>query len=96
MLDDLDFGVVFKATDLNTGRFYIGETTVKEKWDSGYMGSGKKWTEWYLSHPNHEYIVEPLHYENESLDNLYNKEVEEIRTYAELINGKWVIMILFV
>lgn len=37
------FGIVYKITDLNTGQFYIGETTSQKSWNKGYMGSGKKW-----------------------------------------------------
>lgn len=83
------FGVVFKITDLDTGQFYIGETTIKSKWENGYPGSGRKWRNHYDTHKDHRYEIVPLYFETKNIKNLYEYEVKEIRKYSKLIDGKW-------
>lgn len=41
-------GIVYKITDLDTGKFYIGETLKQDEFINGiYNGSGNKWVKYY-------------------------------------------------
>lgn len=39
----LEFGVLYRIEDLDDEKFYIGVTTSKRNWDTGYMGPGTRW-----------------------------------------------------
>lgn len=92
MEDYIDFGVVFRIDDLDSGVFYIGETTNKESWDSGYMGTGSdKWQKDIRLKPNdinaHRYKRSILREGFNSKMALYKTELEEILVYAEYVGG---------
>lgn len=86
------FGVLYKITDLDTGKFYIGETTVKEKWEEGYCGSGAKWLEYYEEYKDkHSFKREIIGENYRTPLELYRAEIEEIRKYCVKHAGGWVV-----
>lgn len=98
MEDYIDFGVVFRIDDLDSGVFYIGETTNKESWDSWYMGTeSDKWQNYLKKHPDirlkpnntnaHRYKRSILREGFNSKMALYKAELEEILGYAEYVDG---------
>lgn len=93
------FGVLYRIDDLDDNSFYIGETTDKDKWHNGYMGSGSKWENHKKKYPPVE--IDPdnpnaHHYKRTVLKNnfkspreLYDAEVEELLKYSKLFeDGK--------
>lgn len=97
-----EFGLVFRIQDLDDGSFYIGMTECRDNWDNGYMGSGSdKWQNHLKKHPNIDNDPdnpEAHHYERIIIrDDFTNPvdtrrtEINEIRKYSELIDGKYVI-----
>ena len=94
------FGVVFRVDDLDSGRFYIGETTDKNNWENGYMGSGSsKWQNHLNKHPDIEKFPnnpDSHHYKRTLIasnfntpKDLFEREIIEIRKYCVEENGKW-------
>lgn len=82
------FGLVYKITDLDAGKFYIGETTSKESWDNGYMGSGREWLEYIENNKDHNFKREVLKDNFSNPKELYDYELREIRKYSTTVNGK--------
>lgn len=91
--DCIKFGIVFRIDDLDSGAFYIGETTIKEKWDNDYLGSGSnKWRNHLKKHPPintnpnnlnaHHYKRTILHRNIHSKKLLYDLELKEILKYS--------------
>lgn len=85
-------GIVYKITDLDTGKFYIGETFyrndfLKEK----YNGSGSKWLEYYNKYRDvHKFKREVLKDDFKAPGELYKYEEEIIRKYCKkLENGNY-------
>lgn len=87
------FGVVFKATDLDSGKFYIGETRVKGKIERGYLGSGIKWINHLNKYPDkrfdkdnpnaHLYEIKILKDDFDTPKELRQFEIEMIKEYGE-------------
>lgn len=88
------FSVIYKITDLDDNKFYIGKCELKEKWDKGYLGSGDVWTAHLNRHPNienepnnkesHHYKREILYSGFKTPKDLYNAEVKAIKEYGEV------------
>lgn len=88
------YGIVYKITDLDIGKFYIGETTVPNQFESGtYNGSGAKWLEHYEKYKNkHKFKREILKDDFKTASELYKYELEEIYKYCELLpNGNYTV-----
>lgn len=91
--DYIEFGIVYRIDDLDDGSFYIGQTTLKKKWDNGYLGSGKPKRHkhknmyppkhLYPDHPNaHEYKRTILYKDIKSKNKLNELELKEILKYS--------------
>ena len=81
------FGLVYKIVDKDTGKFYVGETTSKETWDSGYMGSGREWLKYIKENESHNFEREILKDNFSNPKELYEFELKEIRKYCKTVNG---------
>lgn len=87
-------GIVYKITDLNTGKFYIGETFKKDEFvNCIYNGSDGKWTKYYNKHKDlHNFKREILKDNFKTPKELYDFEVSEIRKYCnEIEDGKYLV-----
>lgn len=87
-------GIVYKITDLDTGKFYIGETLKQDEFVNGiYNGSGNKWTKYYNKYKDlHNFKREILKKKFKTPKELYEFEVNEIRKYCNKIeDGKYVV-----
>ena len=87
-------GIVYKITDLDTGKFYIGETFKKDEFvNCIYNGSGGKWTKYYNKHKDlHNFKREILKDNFKTPKELYDFEVSEIRKYCnEIEDGKYLV-----
>ena len=87
-------GIVYKITDLDTGKFYIGETLKQDEFINGiYNGSGNKWVKYYNKYKDtHSFKREILKKEFKTPKELYEFEVNEIRKYCNKIeDGKYVV-----
>lgn len=87
-------GIVYKLTEISSGIFYIGMTRVVEKFDK-YWGSGEKWNS-YLNKNNitkdNDHIEKIILKDDfKTPTELYEYEIESIREYCDLINGKYCI-----
>ena len=85
-------GIVYKITDLDTGKFYIGETFKREAFEAGeYNGSGNKWSEYFKKYKDqHTFKREILKSDFDTPKDLYKYEIEEIHKYCDkLENGKY-------
>lgn len=85
-------GIVYKITDLDTGKFYIGETFKREEFEIGeYNGSGRKWSEYFEEHKDsHHFKREILKDDFLTPKDLYEYEVNEIKKYCiQLDNGDY-------
>ena len=49
------FSAVYRIDDQTDGKFYVGMCEIKNKWNDGYTGSGRRWKNHYNAHPDHEY-----------------------------------------
>lgn len=85
-------GILYKITDINSNKFYIGVTTDKEKWDNGYLGSGHDWNKYLEENRYHNYEREISKDDFNTPAELYEAEVNEIRKYCiQLDNGNYVV-----
>ena len=87
-------GLVYKITDLDTGKFYIGETVKPEEFINGnYNGSGRKWSEYFEEYKDsHKFKREVLEDNFETPKDLYIFEMEEIRKYCKKLDeNKYVV-----
>lgn len=85
-------GILYKITDINSNKFYIGVTTDREKWDNGYLGSGHDWNKYLEENKYHNYEREILKDDFNAPAELYEAEVNEIRKYCvQLDNGNYVV-----
>lgn len=87
-------GIVYKITDLDTGKFYIGETFKQDEFiNEIYNGSGGKWVKYYNKYKDlHNFKREILEKEFKTPKELYEFEISEIRKYCNKIeNGKYVV-----
>lgn len=87
-------GIVYKITDLDTGKFYIGETFKQDEFINGiYNGSGGKWTKYYSKYKDlHNFKREILKDDFKTPKDLYHFEVSEIRKYCnEIEDGKYLV-----
>lgn len=87
-------GIVYKITDLDTGKFYIGETLKQDEFVNGiYNGSGNKWLKYYNKYKDlHNFKREILKKKFKTPKELYEFEVNEIRKYCNKIeDGKYVV-----
>ena len=87
-------GIVYKITDLDTGKFYIGETFKKDEFSNGtYSGSGRKWTNYYNKYKDlHSFKREIMKKDFNTPKELYEFELNEIRKYCNKIeDGKYVV-----
>lgn len=78
------FGVVYKITDLNDGKFYIGKCEVENRWNNGYKGSGTRWVAHMNAHPDHNYKREILKSGFNSPKDLYKAEFEVIKQFCSI------------
>ena len=85
-------GILYKITDLDTGKFYIGETIRVDDFNNGlYNGSGSKWVDYYEKYKDlHNFKREILRDSFRTPKELYDAEVREIRKYCiKLDNGSY-------
>lgn len=85
-------GIVYKITDIDTGKFYIGETFKAEDFRTGkYNGSGNKWTQYFKMYKgSHTFKREILKDDFLSPRELYDYEKNEIQKYCiKLDNGNY-------
>lgn len=85
-------GIVYKITDIDNGKFYIGETFQVEKFNNEkYNGSGSDWFKYYNQYKDvHKFKREILKDNFKTPKELYDYETNEIRKYCiELENGKY-------
>lgn len=78
-------GIVYKITDLDTGKFYIGETTQVDKfYKEKYNGSGTgEWLKYFLKYKDlHSFKREVLKDDFNSLEELYEYELNQIKKYC--------------
>ena len=77
-------GIVYKTTDLDTGKFYIGETFKEEDFKAGrYNGSGGMWSNYFNKYKkDHRFKREILRSNFLSPKDLYEAEREEILKYC--------------
>lgn len=85
-------GILYKITDVDTGKFYIGETFRVRDFNNGvYNGSGQKWATYFNKYKDsHEFKREILKDNFKTPKELYDAEVKEIRRYCiRLDNGNY-------
>lgn len=83
------FGVLYRIEDIDTGVFYIGETTDEHAWDNGYMGSGTTWLRYYNKYKNsHKFSRTIISNNFDSPSELYFAEREAIRKHAKCVDEK--------
>lgn len=86
---DIGCTILYKITDLDNGKFYIGVTQSQANWDNGYMGSGgAKWFNNINKYPN--ITSEPdnknaHHYKREIVASGFNTPNELFEAEVELI-----------
>lgn len=86
------FGVVFKCTDINTGKFYIGKCEIKSKWENGYIGSGRKWKSHYNKYKDSHNFERVILKDNfRSPKEMFTYEAKSIQSYCTKIDGRYVI-----
>lgn len=74
------FSVVYKITDLTTGKFYIGKCEVRDKWENGYPGSGKIWRLYYEKYKDsHEFKREILKDNFTRPEEMFDYEANQIK-----------------
>lgn len=80
----IEDSLVYKITDLETGKFYIGETTNASAFIEGsYNGSGQKWAAYFNKYKDsHRFKREILKRDFTTPKELYDFETEEIRKYC--------------
>lgn len=78
-------GIVYKITDLDTGKFYIGETTKVEEFANGiYNGSGANWAEYFNKYKDkHNFKREIIGDNFKTPKELFDAELREIRKYCK-------------
>ena len=77
------FSVVYRIDDLTDGKFYVGMCEIEEKWNNGYIGSGRRWKNHYNVHLNHKYKRTILKENFKTPLDTRNFELQEIKKVFE-------------